>query len=182
MPNSKLAFVASDFAAYENTSKYMNIFSDLFASKGIVFSERSVIDYRISSDKARAVIGNAEVVWLSGGDTLKQIQHIKKYGLIDTLQKCEGITIGMSAGSIKMAKRVILARDVRENIMDMVIYDGIGLVDYNIEPHLDFSLSEHIGDIIAASKIEPIYGLFDESFIVIAGDTFSIHGEYYLFD
>lgn len=118
---------------------------------------------------------------LRAGSTLAQIYNIKKLELIDALQYREGVTIGMSAGAINMAKKVVLARDLDENLLEMAQYDGIGLVDINIEPHLNKSSSEHIEDVKIASEVSPIYGLNDETFIKVVNGCMEIFGEYRLF-
>ncbi len=173
-----LAFIASDFTIPSITDGYCNLFIGMFKAKGITFDEVQIIDNRVSKDEASRLIEKAAVVWLSGGDTLKQIGHIKEYGLIPSLKKRKGVTIGMSAGSINMAKKVVLARDVEDGISELSIYDGLGLVDINIEPHLDTERKDHIKDIIEASRHATIYGLFDNSFIKVIGDLIEFYGPY----
>ena len=85
----------------------------------------------------------------------------------------------MSTGSINMAKRVVLAKNLDENIPELSIYDGIGLVDINIEPHLDSASEEHINEIYEASHYATIYGIYDNTFIKIVDDTMDIYGVYF---
>lgn len=101
---------------------------------------------------------------------------MKDYNLISALQNRDGITIGMSAGSINMAKRVVLAKDMEDNIPELSIYNGIGLVDINIEPHLDSSSENHLNEILEATQFSTIYGLNDNSFIKIVDNNISIYG------
>ncbi|MGL4335956.1 MAG: Type 1 glutamine amidotransferase-like domain-containing protein, partial [Turicibacter sp.] len=105
-------FIASNFEQHSKSDKYTNIFISMFASNGILFNECHVMDSRTTPKKAIEYIEKADIVWISGGDTLKQISFLKEYNLIPALQIRNGITIGMSAGSINMAKRVVLAKDV----------------------------------------------------------------------
>lgn len=164
-------FVASDFKSHERTVWYMNLLVQQFAKKGIVFKREAVVDFNISRTEAIELINKADVVWLSGGPTLTQMAHINDYRLVDALQGRDGITIGMSAGSINMAKQVVLAKDINDNVPELSIYNGIGLVDFNIEPHLNEASPEHMRDIHEAAQHSTIYGLYDESFIVdIAGE------------
>lgn len=173
-----LVFIASDFTGHYITDKYINLFVSMFKEKGIIFDKVQVIDNRVSKDEAINYLEKAYIVWISGGDTLKQIGYIKEYGLISSLQNRNGITIGMSAGSINMAKRVVLPKDIEDNIPELSIYDGIGLVDINIEPHLDTEGEEHMEDIYEASKYTTIYGLFDNSFIKVVDDSMEFYGAY----
>lgn len=175
-------FIASDFSGYSKTDRYTEDILNMFRNKGIVFNEFQVIDDRIIEEKAKQYIENADIIWLSGGDTLKQIAYLKEYKLIPFLQSREGITIGMSAGSINMAKKVVLAKDIDDNIPALSIYDGIGIVDINIEPHLNASNEEHLKDIKEASQYITIYGLYDNSFIKIVNDKIEIFGECFKYE
>lgn len=181
---STFVFLASDFdhQAHDITDHYCKLFLDMFRSFDIHFDNVYIIDYRVTMERAAILTEIADFVWISGGDTLKQISYIKEYQLIDVLRNRSGITMGMSAGSINMAKRVVLARDVEDNVPELSIYEGIGLVDINIEPHIDLDRTEHIEDIKVASKYNKIYGLYDESFITVVNDKVEIFGDYILFN
>lgn len=180
--NGSFVLIASDFAGYSKTDKYTDAFLSMFRNNSIVFNEVHIIDDRIPQEKAVQYIEKADIIWLAGGDTLKQIAYLKEYDLIPVLQSREGITIGMSAGSINMAKRVVLAKDINDNIPELAIYDGIGLVDINIEPHLDSASEEHMKDIYEASHHTTIYGIYDNTFIKIVNDTMEICGVYFRYE
>lgn len=146
------------------------------------FSGFKIIDHTVSVGQAEDYIRQAQVVWLSGGDTPRQMESFRAYHLRERLQVFDGIVIGMSAGSINMADRVVLARDVRENVPEMQIYQGLGLVQINIEPHLNPSDTEHQRDIWEASRHTPVYGLFDGSFILVDGERTELFGPYCLYN
>lgn len=171
-------FIASDFEQHSKSDKYMNLFISMFEKNGILFNECYVIDNRTIFEKAAQYIEKADIIWISGGDTLKQINDLKAYNLISVLQNRDGMTIGMSAGSINMAKRVVLAKDVVDNIPALSIYSGIGLVDINIEPHLDITNEEHMIDIYEAAQHATIYGIEDNTFIKIVDGEIKIYGDY----
>lgn len=177
--NDSFLFIASDFSGHSKTDKYTNEFLNMFKNNGIVFDKVHVIDDRITKEKAAKYIKEADIIWLAGGDTLKQIVNLKEYNLIPVLQNKEGLIIGMSAGSINMAKKVVLAKDINDNNPKLAIYDGIGLVNINIEPHLDSASEEHMKDIYEASQFTTIYGLYDNSFIKIVDGKMDIYGIYF---
>lgn len=177
--NGSFVFIASDFARHSKTDSHLDAFLSMFKNNGIPFNEVYVIDDRVTKQEAIQYIQTADVVWIAGGDTLKQIAYLEKYNLIPVLQSREGITIGMSAGSINMAKRVVLAKDIEDNIPGLVIYDGIGLVDINVEPHLNSASEEHMKDVYEASQYTTIYGIYDNTFIKIVNSTMEIYGEYF---
>ena len=180
-PVNQLAFVASDFSAHEKTVKYKDLFVKWFSDCGIVFESTTIVDNCLSPKEADQVIRMSNVVWLSGGPTLTQIADIKRYELIPALCERDGITIGMSAGSINMAKRVVLAKDESDGIPELAVYDGIGLVDLNIEPHIQNAAEQHLMDVVRAAKISPIIGLPDDSFIVDVNGVYSIFGKHRLY-
>ena len=76
-----------------------------------------------------------------------------------------------------MAKRAILIKDIDDNTKTE-IYVGIGLVQVNIEPHLNYASIDHINNIKELSKSENIIGLYDNSFIVITDSTQEIFGKH----
>lgn len=180
--NQNFVFIASDFSAHDTTVYYKDLILQLFQDKGIVFENTFVVDNEIDSTTAISLIKNADVVWLSGGNTLLQMEAIRNHGLIKVLQQRNGITIGLSAGAINMAKRVVLAKDIDDGIPELSIYDGIGLVDFNIEPHLNNATSEHMKDVEIAAKTAPIYGLHHEAFLEVGDDGMKVFGEYRLFE
>lgn len=92
------------------------------------------------------------MIWLSGGPTLTQIRHIKEYRLIESLREQDGVTIGMRAGSINMARQVVVAKDLDDGIARLSQYEGISLVDFNIEPHFASVTEERMPDIREAAK------------------------------
>ncbi len=173
----KFVFVASDFSDHEKAEKYCRVILRLFEEKGVSFSSCSVVDLQLSPSQARQEAASADVVWLSGGDTLKQMDYIRKYGLASVLRERNGLTIGMSAGSINMARRVVLARDKSDNIPELSVYDGIGLVDYNVEPHANQASPEHWEEIMEASQLAPIYCLWDHSFLLEQDGKLRVFGK-----
>ncbi len=172
----KFVFVASDFSGHERTEKYCRQFFQLFKEKGVSFSSYSIVDFQLSPEQARQEIASAEIVWLSGGDTLKQMAYLREYGLPSALRERDGVTIGMSAGSINMARRVVLAKDENDNIPELSVYEGIGLVDCNVEPHVNQASQEHWQEIMDASQIAPIHCLWDNAFLVERDGDLQIFG------
>ena len=84
----------------------------------------------------------------------------------------------MSAGSVNMAKRVVLARDLDDDIPKLSIYKGIGITDINIEPHCDFRNEKHWKDIEEASQYSDIIVMHDDCYIIVDNDVTSYYGSY----
>lgn len=178
-PNSNFVFIASEFESmHKQTDAYFKYFLKMFNDCGIVFENTWVIDSRVDSDKAQKIIASADILWLSGGDTPTQFKYIENYGLKSAIKLHDGITIGMSAGSINMTKTAICTITCGHN--EQKIYPGLALVDFSVEPHLD---SQDISnELLHLSEQYPIYGMCDNSFILeeakkvnFFGDIFLIH-------
>ena len=180
--NSVITFIASTFSNVEKTDKYLNIMTNWFKNIDITFKEVYLINDLVTPLQAQEYIDKSDIVFIMGGDTLLQIKNINNYDIISNLKNREGITIGISAGSINMADYVVLARDLDDNIPNHSFYKGIGLVNINIEPHFDLNNLKHNPDIIEISKDNKIICLPDDSFIRIENDNIEIIGDYYMYD
>lgn len=67
---SRFAFVASEFERmHEKTDRYFHLFLNMFEDIGVHFGESYVVDGRMSVEEAKKAVTEADVVWLSGGDT-----------------------------------------------------------------------------------------------------------------
>lgn len=173
---NKFAFVASEFEKmHEKTDNYFHIFLDMFEGIGIHFEEAYVVDGRMSAEEVQRAVSEADVVWLSGGDTPTQFGYFQKYGLDKVLSAHDGVIIGMSAGSINMAKTAICTLSCGHYKQE--IYKGLGCVDISVEPHF---FREKVSDeLLALSEKYTIYGLCDDGLIVCSGETVEFYGEVY---
>lgn len=173
---NKFAFVASEFEEMqEKTDKYFGLFLDMFAKAGIRFEKAYVVDGRMSADEAQKAVAEADVIWLSGGDTPTQFQYFQKYGLDTVISEHDGVIIGMSAGSINMAKTSILTLSCGHRKQE--IYKGLSCVDISVEPH--FVRSNVSNELIELSNTYTIYGLCDDSIIVSSNKEIEFYGEIY---
>ena len=173
---NKFAFVASEFEkGHEKTDKYFRFFVNMFEEADIHFKEAYVIDGRMNMDEAQKKVAEADVIWLSGGDTPTQFRYFQEYGLDTVIKRHDGVIIGMSAGSINMAKTSICTLSCGHYKQE--IYDGLACVDISVEPH--FVSGEVSEELMELSIRHTIYGLCDDSFIICSGKTIEFYGEIY---
>lgn len=173
---NKFAFVASEFEKlYEKTDNYFRHFLKLFEEKEIYFEESCVVDGRMTAEEAQKAVAEADVVWLSGGDTPTQFHYFQKYGLDSVIKQHDGVIIGMSAGSINMAETAICTLSCKHSKQE--IYKGLGCVNISVEPH--FVRSEVSNELLELSRDYVIYGLCDNSVIICTKDTAEFVGEIY---
>jgi len=174
-----LVFVASEFEnIYEKTDWYCDHFLKMFSDCGITFGRVDVIDGRMSKETAQATVKNADVLWLAGGDTPTQFAYLEAYGLIPHIKKHKGVVIGMSAGSINMTKIAVCTLTCEHNKLE--IYEGMGLVEFSVEPDLD---KDNISDeLLELSEKYPLYGICDDSAIICTEDNTSYIGDVFFID
>jgi dipeptidase E len=170
-------FVASEFEkTHEKTDYYFEFFLNMFKECGIIFNSVSVVDGRITKEKAQQAVASADVLWLAGGDTPTQYRYLETYGLIPVIKKREGITIGMSAGAINMA-RIAICKVACEHT-EFKAYEALNLVDISVRPHLNIG---NISDeMILLSEKYTIYGMCDNSAIICEGDKVTYLGDIFL--
>jgi len=172
-------FVASEFEnIYERTDWYCNHFLKMFSDCGINFGRSDVIDSRMSRETAHDVVRNADVLWLAGGDIPTQFAYLESYGLIPYIREQKGVIIGMSAGSINMAKTAVCTLTCEHEKLE--IYEALGLVEFSVEPHLN---KDNIADeLLVISEKNPLYGICDDGAIICMEDNISYIGDVFLID
>ena len=173
-----LAFIPSNFNDHENNLIRVNKIIQMFENSNVKFKTGYLIDNAITKEEAIKIMKKSDVVFLTGGNPLEQIDGINNLDIRVAIKKYGKIIVGMSAGSMNMASKVLLAKDEEEDIPETVVYDGICLTDINIEPHCDFENKEHWQDLLEASKINKIYCMVDNCSIVIKGSETKIYGNY----
>lgn len=185
----KVVFVSSDINnPKEKTMEYANIFFDSLKMVGIEFRNYLILDGS-KIKEAKQYIDGADLVLLSGGDTYNQHLFFEAMDLKSILEDYQGVLIGQSAGALNMSLNVFNSPEEMEE-SEPIFFDGLGLVDINIEPHFEYDTSNfdeaqkyQREAIIKESFNRPIYGQVNKSYIRIDGDNNAvIYGETYLIE
>ncbi len=174
--NSVITFIASDFDNIEKTDKNKNLLIDAFNKAGINFKCEYLVDKRVSKEEAKELLSESNIVFLMGGDTYKEMQSINEYDIKEDIISRD-LIIGVSAGSLNQSKNVIYLDEYQN--YKLVKYEGLGLVDFNIYPHLDLKNEEFLKEIFTVSNDRPLIALPNESFIRCENDKIEYHGNYY---
>ena len=135
----------------------------MFAEWEMGFGRFAVIDERTPGDVAQRMLREADCVFLMGGNPTAQMQFIRERALAETLRTFGGVLLGVSAGSINMARRAL---DVWESPKP---YEGLGLTGITIKSHVnegEEALLEKLRAISAAERL-PICAMEDESAIFL---------------
>lgn len=175
--NSKIVFISSIADAHEKNDLKFNNFIENFKKIGITFNSSNLIDNRKKNLEAKTLIDEADIVFLMGGSPILQMNFIKEYSLINEI-KNKKIVIGVSAGAINQSNKVVY---IDETYEDRVLkYDGLGLVDINIYPHLVWSNVDYLKEVFEVSNYVPITILPNDSFVRIENNDILYVGEHNL--
>ncbi|WP_409302428.1 Type 1 glutamine amidotransferase-like domain-containing protein [Peribacillus sp. SCS-155] len=130
-------------------------------------------------------IFQCDAIHLSGGNTFYFLNCLKGTGMLSELRRYAingGVLIGISAGSIMMAKDIAMASYIDENEIALQDLDSMNLVDFHFMPHwkneapLTEKLKSHsqTGDHV-------IYACPDGGGIVLDGGEMDFFGDIYEF-
>lgn len=174
--NSNITFIASTFDEYDKNKLFKEKIISFFSDIEIKFNTSNLIDNSISKETAKKILIDSDIVFLMGGDTKKQMESINEYNLINYIKSVPMI-IGVSAGSINQTKNVVFLDEYENN--KIVKYSGLGLIDINMYPHLDFTNVSYLKEIFLVSNYVPLIALPNESFIRIENSKIEYVGEHY---
>lgn len=164
---NNILFVPSDYDN-EKYTIYKDKIISWFDNIGISFKE----NHLVSLDDE---LNDYDVIFLMGGNPIKQIEIINKINLKNLINKAK-VVIGVSAGAINLSNEAIYYNDYSEKIE---IYDGIGLTDINVYPHFDINNKEFLEEVKMVSKIKALIALPNESFIKLDDEQIEFCGDCY---
>jgi dipeptidase E len=81
-----------------------------------------------------AAVHDADVLLVNGGDAVYLDRWLRESGLAELLPSASAVYVGLSAGSLVMAPRIA---DVFAAWTSPAGGEGLGMVDFEIFPHLD---------------------------------------------
>lgn len=174
-----LVFVCSSPDEYKKNEEYANLVTKSLSLVGLKFAMMDLIDSR-NWLFSKSLINNADLVILLGGNPLEQMEFFESIELKDKLRRYNGCLLGISAGTINLAKNAYCSAD--EKIPESVWYKGLGLVDISVEPHFDIEDKNRIDSILLKDCNDKYFvALPDESFIIVKEDNIEIYGDAYCF-
>lgn len=164
---NNILFVPSDYDN-EKYTIYKDKIISWFDNIGISFKE----NHLVSLDDE---LNDYDVIFLMGGNPIKQIEIINKINLRNIINKAK-VVIGVSAGAINLSNEAIYYNDYSEKIE---IYNGISLTDINVYPHFDINNKEFLEEVKMVSKIKSLIALPNESFIKLDDEQIEFCGDCY---
>ncbi len=129
-----IVFVLANFENMEKVNDYANIDVTWFKEIGINLTGITVLNEKMPKEKMINSIKNADIIFLMGGDTLKQNKFLMKNDLKPIIKKFKKVVIGISAGAINLSNISLCSKDEEEGVEKTITYEGIGRINYTIEP------------------------------------------------
>lgn len=138
----------------------------------------------LSIEEIEARIMQKDVIFVVGGNTDYQMHVFQKSGFAELLPKLleTKVYVGSSAGSMVIGKKISSAsyHTVYGERQTFGVEEYLGLVNFAIKPHMNSphwpKNTPEILDTAAAGTDFPVYGLQDDSAIVIDGDEVKFVG------
>ena len=108
----------------------------IFAQEGMAFSHYAVLDGD-NFYEAKKLVGESDLIVLAGGHVPTQNAFFHKIHLPQLLQTYDGVVLGISAGSMNMARTVYAQpEEPGESAPEYQKFiPGLGVTDINILPH-----------------------------------------------
>ena len=166
-----IVYIASNPSDIEKVTEYSNLLFEALKLSDIAFKN---------------YIKQADLIFLSGGDTYIQNQFFNEMNLKYLLKEYNGVIIGQSAGSINLAENVYNSPENGTN-SEPVHFTGLGLTEINIEPHFNIETSNfnelenyQRDNILGESLSKTIYALCDESHIFETDNSIVVYGQSYI--
>ncbi|UQW96966.1 Type 1 glutamine amidotransferase-like domain-containing protein [Rummeliibacillus sp. G93] len=149
---------------------------------GIMFNEYHLINYHVQKEDAQTLIQNASVIFLLGGDTLKQNAFLKEYELLDEVKKSSAVVMGASAGAINMSAKWLCSKNFGYEVETSFVYDGIGLDNFSVLSHFDLENNITLvkDELSPLSEKINIYATNKDCAVRVKGDKIDILGNVFL--
>ncbi|MGO1059495.1 Type 1 glutamine amidotransferase-like domain-containing protein [Planococcus sp. FY231025] len=149
---------------------------------GIAFDEYQSIDYRVGKEDAQTLIQKASVIFLLGGDTLKQNAFLVDYELAEWIKSSDAIVMGASAGAINMSAKWVYSKSFGYSVETSSLYDGIGLDNFSVLSHFDLENNMALvqRELSSLSEEMKVYASNKDCAVRTQGDQIDILGTVYL--
>ena len=176
-----IVFIPTNFENMEKVNDYANIDVFWFKEIGINLNGITVLNDTMTKEEMFRSIENADIIFLMGGDTLKQNDFLMKNDLKPIIKTFKKVVIGISAGAINLSNISLCSKDEEDGVEKTITYEGIGRINYTIEPHFDIDNKILLqNELYPLSEKMTIYGLPNNTGVRIIDSNFEIlYGDFY---
>ena len=176
-----IVFIPANFENMEKVNGYANIDVSWFKEIGINLNGITVLNDTMTKEEMFRSIENADIIFLMGGDTLKQNDFLMKNDLKPIIKTFKKVVIGIIAGAINLSNISLCSKDEEDGVEKTITYEGIGRINYTIEPHFDIDNKILLqNELYPLSEKMTIYGLPNNTGVRIIDNNFEIlYGDFY---
>ena len=153
-----IVFITARPADYAQNDDDCDGMHEMFAERGMAFEAHCVIDRRTEPSLAAELVKNADCIFLMGGGAcVDQLDLIREKGCYEALLSCHAAILGVSAGSMNMARNVVDFHDSMEP------FDGLGFTDLTVSCHHDPEDEWRLEQTLRMSEDRVVYAMEDMS-------------------
>lgn len=183
--NKKIVCISASPANYEKNDRQVYGGGDSLGIIGMLkqcdveVEDVYIIDDRNIKNIDTKLFIDADIMYFMGGDPLLQNGFVVNNNLLEHLKKSKAFIIGVSAGSMNLAKNTFIPKyELNEKAR---FIEGFGLCDISIVPHFDISDNEQLTETKANGKLHKLIGLPNDSAVFIDGDDVEYINDYYVY-
>ncbi|MGD6993114.1 Type 1 glutamine amidotransferase-like domain-containing protein [Sutcliffiella horikoshii] len=149
---------------------------------GITFDEYHLINYQVQKDDAQTLLKKASVIFLLGGNPVKQNDFLREYELSEPIIQSKAVVIGASAGAINMSAKWLCSKKLGFEAETSSLLSGIGLDDFSVLSHYDLENNTDLvlSELSPLSQEMAIYASNKDCAIRVKGDVIDIYGNVYV--
>lgn len=149
---------------------------------GITFNEYHLINYQLQKDDAQTLIQKASVIFLLGGNPVKQNDLLNEYELSELIKQSKAVVMGASAGAINMSAKWLCSKELGFDTETSSIYNGVGLDVLSVLSHYDLenSTEQVLSELSPLSRDMDIYASNKDCAIRVKGGQIDIFGDVYV--
>ncbi|NLP52455.1 Type 1 glutamine amidotransferase-like domain-containing protein [Bacillus sp. RO1] len=174
-----IAMISSNPAIYEEEGATERSWLDV---AGIAFDEYDLINYQVQKGDAQALIQKASVIFLLGGNPVKQNEFLMEYELSEPIKQSNAVVMGASAGAINMAAKWLCSKKLGFEVETSSLIEGVGLDDFSVLSHYDLENNTDLvlSELSPLSQEMDIYASNKDCAIRVKGDQIDIYGNVYV--
>ncbi|MBP5151486.1 MAG: Type 1 glutamine amidotransferase-like domain-containing protein [Lachnospiraceae bacterium] len=166
-----IVFITACPLDYEKNDDDSDGMHEMFAEQGLGFENHSVIDKRTEPSEAKALVENADCIFLMGGGACEdQLNLIREKGCYEALLDCHAAIFGVSAGSMNMARNTVDFFDSMEP------FPGLGFTNITVSCHHDPEDTWRFEKTLEMSESRKVYAMEDMSALFIKNGKIDIVG------
>ncbi len=181
-----LLVIANDPNDCVDNEDLAQVLGQAFSMTNRKFNEVKVLDNR-TSDQAEQLIKNSDLIFVRGGEILRQLEFLQKINFKQLIKNYQGLVITVSAASMCLTKTICNFPEHEKELNQPRVVDGLGIVDLMLIPHCDgVTYQGHTAfpnlvqdHILPYSDQHKICALPNGSFIMYDGRELRFFGPYY---